>query len=244
MHRVNDRSSRALRERAVAHCGPCAGRARCKFSSGARARFTVGRVFDLAAHVCLSTMGRKCFVPRCNTGYKSCEQKFSLFSAPKDEARLKLWRHAIPRKDRILKASDHVCERHFEPRFVSKTWTAEYNGNVLVSTPRRACLSDDAVPSIFPDCPAHLSKLVKHRKRPAVRQPACVPRQKRFHPADSTEKAEEADDPRSVTLIMQDLHPLKAPMRLRSRLAPRKSFRLPRGLVNKFSTTCSSNQPP
>lgn len=196
VHRVNDRSSRVLRERAVAHCGPCAGRARCKFSSGARARFTVGRVFDLAAHVCLSTMGRKCFVPRCNTGYKSCEQKFSLFSAPKDEARLKLWRHAIPRKDRILKASDHVCERHFEPRFVSKTWTAEYNGNVLVSTPRRACLSDDAVPSIFPDCPAHLSKLVKHRKRPAVRQPACVPRQKRFHPADSTEKAEEADDPK------------------------------------------------
>ncbi|KAH8034249.1 hypothetical protein HPB51_021962 [Rhipicephalus microplus] len=189
-------------------------------------------------------MGRKCFVPRCNTGYKSCEQKFSLFSAPKDEARLKLWRHAIPRKDRILQASDHVCERHFEPRFVSKTWTAEYNGNVLVSTPRRACLSDDAVPSIFPDCPAHLSKLVKHRKRPAVRQPACVPRQKRFHPTDSTEKAEEADDPRSVTLIMQDLHPLKAPMPLRSRLAPRKSFRLPRCLVNKFSTTCSSNQPP
>ncbi|KAH7960959.1 hypothetical protein HPB49_025317 [Dermacentor silvarum] len=82
----------------------------------------------------LQTMGRKCFVPRCNTGYKSCQQKFSLFSAPKDKACPKLWRHAIPRKDRILEPSDHICERNFEPRFVWKTWTSEYNGNVLAST--------------------------------------------------------------------------------------------------------------
>ncbi|KAH7984801.1 hypothetical protein HPB49_026494 [Dermacentor silvarum] len=54
-------------------------------------------------------MGRKCFVPHCNTGYKSCQQKFSLFSAPKDEARQKLWRHAILRKDRILQPSDHAA---------------------------------------------------------------------------------------------------------------------------------------
>ncbi|CAN8006787.1 unnamed protein product, partial [Ixodes pacificus] len=139
-------------------------------------------------------MGRKCFVPRCNTGYKSCQLKFSLFSAPKDDARLKLWRHAIPRKDRSLQASDHVCERHFEHRFVSKTWTAEYNGNVLMSVPRRASLASDAVPSIFPDCPAHLSKVTKRRKRPAVRQPADVPKQKRVHRTDRAESAEEADD--------------------------------------------------
>lgn len=96
-------------------------------------------------------MGKKCFVPRCNSGYKSCLQKYSLFSAPQNEALLKLWMHAIPRKDRSLQASDFVCEKHFEPRFVSKSWIAEYNGNVLVSTPRRASLAENTVPSIFPD---------------------------------------------------------------------------------------------
>lgn len=82
-----------------------------------------------------------------------------------------MWRHAIPRKDRLLQATDHVCERHFEPHLVSKTWTAEYKGHVLMSVPRRAELAKDAVPTKFPDCPAYLSKSTKSRKRPADRQP-------------------------------------------------------------------------
>lgn len=116
-------------------------------------------------------MGKKCFVPRCTTGYKSCREKFSLFSAPKEEERLNVWRHAIPRKDRVLQPTDHVCERRFEPHLVSKTWTAEYKGHVLMSVPRRAELSKDAVPTKFPDCPVYLSKTTKSRKRPAERQP-------------------------------------------------------------------------
>ncbi|CAN7976711.1 unnamed protein product, partial [Ixodes persulcatus] len=63
-----------------------------------------------------------------------------------------------------------------------------------MSVPRRASLAGDAVPSIFPDCPAHLSKVTKRRKRPAVRQPADVPKQKRVHRTDTAESAEEADD--------------------------------------------------
>lgn len=62
-----------------------------------------------------------------------------------------------------------------------------------MSTPRLARLADDAVPSIFPDCPAHLSKPIKHRKRPAVRQAADVPRQKRLRRTDRTKSAQDAD---------------------------------------------------
>ncbi|XP_077485481.1 uncharacterized protein LOC144095697 [Amblyomma americanum] len=57
--------------------------------------------------------------------------------APKDEDRLKAWRHAIPRKDRLLQPTDHVCEKHFEPSFVTKTWEAHFNGQVLASAPLR-----------------------------------------------------------------------------------------------------------
>ncbi|KAH6925401.1 hypothetical protein HPB50_004947 [Hyalomma asiaticum] len=75
-----------------------------------------------------------------------------------------------------------------------ETWTAEYNGNVLASSARRACLADDAVPSIFPDCQAHLSKLTKHRKRPAVRQLVDVPSKRRVHRTNGAENAQEGDD--------------------------------------------------
>ncbi|CAN7976683.1 unnamed protein product [Ixodes persulcatus] len=136
-------------------------------------------------------MGKKCFVPRCTTGYKTCREKFSLFRAPKDEAQLNLWRHAIPRKDRRLEATDHVCERHFEPHLVSKTWTALYNGNVLVSTPRRACLATNAVPMKFPGCPSYLSKTPKTRKRPAERQLSAPVKKKSSSSGTTSERSSE-----------------------------------------------------
>ncbi|KAH8027515.1 hypothetical protein HPB51_007065 [Rhipicephalus microplus] len=115
-------------------------------------------------------MGKKCFAPRCKTGYKSCTEKLSLFSALREDERLRVWRNAIPRKNRILQSTDHLCERHFEPHLVSKTWEAVYNGNVLCRAHRKASLSKDAVPTIFPDCPSYLSKEKKQRKRPAERR--------------------------------------------------------------------------
>lgn len=47
-----------------------------------------------------ATMGRKCFVPNCKTGYQACKKKLCLFSAPKDEERLKLSRNKHGSKER------------------------------------------------------------------------------------------------------------------------------------------------
>lgn len=124
-------------------------------------------------------MGRKCFAPRCTTGCKSCTDKLSIFSAPKKEDRLEAWRRFIPRKDRLLQAKDFICEKHFEPRYVIKEWTAVYNGNVLARTARRAALAKDAVPTIFPKCPSYLSWKVKKRKSPAARHNTSAPMKKR-----------------------------------------------------------------
>lgn len=109
-------------------------------------------------------------MPHCKTGYKTCKDKFSVFSAPKDDDLLEKWRRAIPRKDRVLQPVDHVCERHFEPELVCKEWTAYYEGRVLMSAPRRATLVKDAVPTRFPDCAVHVSK-TPSRKKPAQRSP-------------------------------------------------------------------------
>lgn len=84
-----------------------------------------------------------------------------------------------------------------------------YNGNVLVSTPHRASLAHDAVPSKFPECPAYLSKPVsKHRKRPAVRQPIDVPKKKRAHCSDATvsdavESVQKVNQPDDVALLYE-----------------------------------------
>ncbi|XP_077502979.1 uncharacterized protein LOC144113650 [Amblyomma americanum] len=120
----------------------------------------------------------KCFAPFCNTGYKSCKEKYSLFKPPNDEARLEAWRRAIPRKDRILQRTDRVCEKHFASHFILKTWSAEIDSHVLMSGTRRAGLSKDAVPSFFEGAPSYLSKKIKsprkHVKRLALPVAASV----------------------------------------------------------------------
>ncbi|KAH7985048.1 hypothetical protein HPB49_026630 [Dermacentor silvarum] len=78
--------------------------------------------------------------------------------------RLKIRCHSILRKDRLLQSTDYVCEKHFEPRHVTKTWEAVYKGRVHVSAPQKAALAKDAVPMKFPDCPAHSTKTEKKKK--------------------------------------------------------------------------------
>ncbi|KAM7289595.1 hypothetical protein ISCGN_029724 [Ixodes scapularis] len=112
----------------------------------------------------------KCFVPNCKSGYKSCKEKFSLFKPPVHAEKLAAWRRAIPREDRVLSLKDLVCERHFAPHFVVKTWSAEFNGHLLMQGDRRATLAKDAVPSVFDGCSAYLTKQVKPPRKPAKRK--------------------------------------------------------------------------
>lgn len=119
-------------------------------------------------HLRACAMG-KCFVPFCKTGYKSCKEKYSLFTPPHDPSRLEAWRRAIPRKDRVLQRTDRVCEKHFAPHFITKTWSAEIDGHVLMSGKRRAGLAKDAVPSIFEGAPTYLSKKIKSPRKQVKR---------------------------------------------------------------------------
>ncbi|KAH7958929.1 hypothetical protein HPB49_006535 [Dermacentor silvarum] len=76
-------------------------------------------------------MGKKYFLPWWKPGYETCNENVSLFAVPRETDRLKIWRHAIPRKDRVLQSTDYVCEKYFEPRYVTKTSEAVYKGRVL-----------------------------------------------------------------------------------------------------------------
>jgi len=65
----------------------------------------------------------KCFVPGCKTGYKSCKDKCSLFKPPSEPDELEKWRKAVPRADRIRSHKDRVCELHFAPEWVSRSYS-------------------------------------------------------------------------------------------------------------------------
>ena len=79
-------------------------------------------------------MGRKCFAPNCNTGYKSCNEMLSTFKAPKDEVLLCKWNSAIPRSDRSITPKDCICEKHFQPTDIITEWvsTAEKTKQVVM----------------------------------------------------------------------------------------------------------------
>ena len=116
----------------------------------------------------MSRSSSGCFVPHCNSGYRTCKEKRSLFMAPKEDDRRKVWEGLIRRKDVRLKPSHKVCELHFEEHFIVKSWKHVIDG-VVVEIPRDyPTLSNDAVPTKFPGYPKYYSNVKLPKKRPAT----------------------------------------------------------------------------
>lgn len=109
-----------------------------------------------------------CFVPGCTSGYSSNKNNTDrhFFSAPKDATLRSLWNKAIPRADKELSTKSKVCDCHFHEQDIDKWYVHTINGNT-VQTPRgKWSLVDGAIPSVFPNLPAYLSKPPpKKRKR-------------------------------------------------------------------------------
>ncbi|KAG0415819.1 hypothetical protein HPB47_007016 [Ixodes persulcatus] len=136
-------------------------------------------------------MGRKCFAPNCNSGYRSCKEKVNAFRGPSDPECLALWARAIPRSDRQLTPKDYLCEKHFADGVIEAgRYYAELGGGVLLDQPKRPVLAPDAVPSIFLRCPPYLSSTLKKQKLPKNRQraPATVVKRRK------TELQDECDE--------------------------------------------------
>ncbi|CAN7939599.1 unnamed protein product [Ixodes hexagonus] len=108
---------------------------------------------------------RTCFVPGCNSGYRSCKEARSLFRVPLEFDRRETWSCNIKRGDRELHDGSVVCERHFEVRFIQRTFQTTIKDEVVEIPRDLPLLTPDAVPTIFPDAPKYISKpLPKKRK--------------------------------------------------------------------------------
>jgi len=82
----------------------------------------------------------------------------ALFSAPRDGNRLAEWNRQIPRQG-TLTPKHRLCDLHFEDRFITKSDDFTIKGQ-RISFPRTVWrLTDDAVPTVFPNLPQYLSRL-------------------------------------------------------------------------------------
>ncbi|KAF0773799.1 THAP domain-containing protein 5 [Aphis craccivora] len=80
------------------------------------------------------------------------------------------WSKCIPRADRSLSRTDRVCEQHFDQTFVIRHFDLTGPDGVKSLLEReRPKLTSTAVPSIFPNLPKYLTRIMTKRKAPTVR---------------------------------------------------------------------------
>ena len=151
----------------------CAVLSPCSDASPSLSSFVYPPLYPRVLRTMPSNRSSTCFVPGCKGGCRSCSEKLSVFKAPKDLSRREQWARNIKRADKELTRDSVVCERHFDVSFIERTYRHVINGEV-VEIPRDCPrLSEDAVPTVFPDAPkyffsAHtyalLDKIFKQRQ--------------------------------------------------------------------------------
>lgn len=122
---------------------------------------------------------RTCFVPGCKSGYRSCKEARSIFRAPLEPERLKAWSRNIRRTDRALDHRSVVCDRHFDPRFIERTFRTKINGEIVEIPRDRPQLTKDAIPTIFPEAPKYYTKTLPKKRKERNLCSQVLPKPKR-----------------------------------------------------------------
>ncbi|KAH7965662.1 hypothetical protein HPB49_009507 [Dermacentor silvarum] len=99
-----------------------------------------------------------CCVPGCRGNYDG-EKAVRVFTFPADADRRRQWLKAIPRADFVPGKRSVVCERYSRASDIrtSSSYVDSKTGKVVEAILKIARLSPDAVPCVFPNCPAYLS---------------------------------------------------------------------------------------
>ncbi|KAL3209429.1 hypothetical protein MRX96_038126 [Rhipicephalus microplus] len=102
--------------------------------------------------------------PGCRTGYPGHPvengRKILLFLVPKEEERRKDWEYNLKRKEKPLAETIVVCEKHFAEHLVIRDYVYVIGGNEVRISRGRPALAAGAVPTLLPDLPAYLSKVL------------------------------------------------------------------------------------
>lgn len=120
-----------------------------------------------------------CCVPGCRTGYRSSKEKASLFSLPSNREQRDMWKRAIPRQEAgafsFESKNVRVCAKHFDPTDVIRADGFVIRGQFVSLQRDKVRLRAEAIPRIFENLPAYLTK-PKARSRSQRVKPAAKPR--------------------------------------------------------------------
>ena len=107
-------------------------------------------------------MVNKCSAVGCKSGYDSNgdDSHVTLHSFPQDAELREKWIRAIPRKDFVPSTYSRLCSLHFQQCDFLDARTDSNKSRLKNKscTPLRRRLKPDAVPSVFPNTPAYLTK--------------------------------------------------------------------------------------
>jgi hypothetical protein len=148
-------------------------------------------------------MPRKCCVPECKSNYDGQQEKVSAFSFPSDELRKKLWLSKIPRADFVPTKHSVVCAKHFTDSFIVRVDSVTRPDGSVLSVERQVPkLTDDAFPSLFPNCPSYMSsEPPTKRRRPDERREEAVKRDESVY-----QQWKEADKIKDFTDFTQNIN--------------------------------------
>lgn len=125
-------------------------------------------------------MPRNCCVPECKSNYNStlkCNGSYvSVFLFPKDDILRQKWIAAIPRKNWTPSKNSVVCSKHFRTSEIVRYENGISPDGTQCSIVKRCPkLVENAVPTVFPNLPAYLSKPeVVQRKHPEERRQKAI----------------------------------------------------------------------
>ncbi|XP_069670973.1 uncharacterized protein [Periplaneta americana] len=110
-------------------------------------------------------MPTKCCVPRCRSNYNTTTDGYvTVYSFPRDPDRREQWLRAIHRDNFQPGATSAVCIKHFsEEHIVREDRAVRSDGSVLILRREIPKLTDDAVPSKFPNQPSYMSSIYKQK---------------------------------------------------------------------------------
>ncbi|KAL4127581.1 hypothetical protein QTP88_011748 [Uroleucon formosanum] len=113
-------------------------------------------------------MPSSCCVVFCTSGYKSNPEKVSLFQFSKNEILREKLEKSIPSANLVINSKTVICEKHFTPDQIVRTWESGSSASKVTIHLKRANLTHDVVSSIFSG-PKYLSNPMKERKLPSKR---------------------------------------------------------------------------
>ena len=105
---------------------------------------------------------KSCCAPGCTSGTVACTEDVTFHTIPKDESRRRLWAVRVPLVNWTPPKDARICSKHFAEnsyRVQRNDGTKSRVDKIGSDLIRSKLLRDDAVPSLWPNCPIYLSKI-------------------------------------------------------------------------------------